>query len=57
MTGRELSGETVTTHSSKRSIFSFFHIGDFTLNEVEEVDKVAGETGGMGVDRIVWRQG
>jgi hypothetical protein len=42
----------VAIHSSGQTIFSFTHIEDITLGVGEEVDKVAGGSSSMGVDRI-----
>ena len=39
-------------HSSGLTIFSLAYIERITLGAGEEVDKIAGRTNGMGVDRI-----
>ena len=42
----------MTIHSSAQTGFGFSHIKGITLGAGEEVDKIAGRTNGMGVDRI-----
>ena len=39
-------------HYSGQTIFSFSHIERITLDADEEVDEVAGEVSGMGMNRI-----
>ena len=40
-------------HSSGQTVFGFTYIEAITLNSGEDVDEVAVESSGMGVDRIV----
>ena len=42
----------VTIYSSCQATFSFTHIENITLGAGEELDEVAGGTGGMVVDSI-----
>ena len=39
-------------HSSGQAIFSLAHIEEITLGVGDDVDEIAGEASGMGVDRI-----
>ena len=39
-------------HSSGQTVYSLSHIEGITLGAGEEVDEVAGNESGMGVDRI-----
>ena len=39
-------------HSSGQTIFSLAHIEEITLGVGDDVDEIAGEASGMGVDRI-----
>ena len=39
-------------HSSGQTVFSLTHIEGITLGAGKEVDEVAGETSGMGVDEV-----
>ena len=49
---RTVGRRSVVIHSSGQTISSLAHIEGITLGAGEEVDKVAGGAGGMGVDGI-----